>query len=117
MNNINKNNSDNVGVKKCKPDLTRYFFPLNQDREKRFDFIYKLFGLNDDLVADKIGIHRTTMNRYRRGIFEPSSKMKLLIAQKISKLANYQIDSSMIFGEDLFFNIFKEKKLEGENES
>lgn len=111
-----QNNVAERGVEKCKSDLSKYFHPPKRDREQRFNFIYRLFGLNDDKIARAIGIDRTTMNRYRRGIFEPTSKMKLLIAQKISKLAEYQIDSAVLFGDDLFFCDWKDKKECGNDE-
>ncbi len=112
MNNSPDNNfflkSD--GVNKCKPDLSQYFHPQNISLTIKFNTIYKLFKLNDGLVAREIGNDRTTMNRYRRGIFIPTDKMKLLIAQAISKLADYQIDSAVLWGGDLFFKEWKEQK-------
>ncbi len=102
------------GVNKCKKVLADYFHPNNTDLEKRFKFIYKLFGLTDDGIARVVGIDRTTMNRYRRGIFWPSSEMKLLIAKAISKLAEYPVDSSIIWGSDLFFDEWKREQQNGE---
>lgn len=115
---ISTNNSkilDNEIVTDCKTDLSKYFHPVNSDRETRFNFIYKLFGLNDDSVSRAVGIDNSTMNRYRRGVFEPTNKMKLLIAQKISELSNYQIDSVILWGDDWYFQDFKNKKI-GEKE-
>lgn len=111
-----QNFSSNLSVSKGKIDLSKYFHKPDEKLNERFLFLYKLFGITDDSLATEIGIDRTTMGRYRRGIFLPSSKMKLLIAQKISKLSNYLIDSSIIWGEDLFFENFKKEKEERKND-
>ncbi len=112
----NKSNKDffvgEMGVAKCKTDLAKYFHPPNSELTKRFSIIYRIFGLNDDSIARKIGIDRTTMNRYRRGIFIPTTGMKILIAQKMSELANYQIDSAVLWGDSLIFEAWKRRKEE-----
>lgn len=100
----------NGGVTKCKTNLSQYFHPENSTLKKRFETIYKIFKLNDDKIASAVGIDRTTMNRYRRGIFIPTGKIKLLIAQKISELASYHVDSSVIWGDDLFFKEWRKDK-------
>ncbi len=104
-----KNVSEGV-VEKCKKQSYDHFHPVNVDRKHRFDFIYSLFCLNDNKVARAIGIDRSTMNRYRRGVFEPSPQMKLIIAQKISLLGNYPVDSAVLFGEDLIYSEWRTNK-------
>ncbi len=100
-------------VEKCKQDLKKYFHPQNTTLSKRFEIIYKIFGLNDEMIARELGIDRTTMNRYRRGVFIPVTNMKRLISQAITKLCNYPVDSSVLWGSDLFFQEWKENKLKG----
>ena len=98
----------NEGVKKCNNKLSKYFHPKDTTLEYRFEFLYKVFDLSDNKIATEVGIDRTTMNRYRRGIFIPTTDMKMLIAKAISKLANYSVDSAVIWGEDLIFSKWKE---------
>jgi len=116
-NTLSQKNIKNDGVKRCKLDLSRYFHPLDLELNKRFETLYGLFGLNDEMIASKVGIDRTTMNRYRRGIFRPSKEMKFLIAQKITDLAKYPVDSAVIWGEDLFFDRWKEEKKEDDTKT
>ncbi len=96
------------GVVEGKKDLSRYFHSPDLTLAQKFNFIYKLFRLTDTDVAHEIGIDRSTMGRYRRGVFQPAPEIKLKIAQAISKLAGYQVDSCVLFGDDLFFDDFKE---------
>lgn len=97
------------GVSKCNDKLLKYFHPENSSLIERFRHIYKIFNLTDDKIARKVGIDRTTMNRYRRGVFIPVTQMKILIAKAISELANYPIDSANIWGEDLIYSKWKEE--------
>ncbi len=102
---------NDAGVGGCKSDVSRYFHPQNNTLTERFNFIYKIFSLNDPKISREIGIHKSTMSRYRRGIFIPTTVMKILIAKAISKLAEYPVDSAIIWGEDLFFEEWKNNKL------
>jgi len=103
--------TDDDSVVECNSDLSRYFNPESSVLKSRFDIIYKIFGLNDDKLSSKIGIDRSTMNRYRRGIWIPNLQMKLIISQKISELSDYPIDSSIIWGESIHFEKWRDKKL------
>lgn len=100
------------GVIKSKVDLSKYFHPENNTLKRRFEIIYQMFNLNDSKIADKIGIARQTMNRYRRGVWIPVLDLKLAIARAISELADYRVDSAVIWGEDLIFEQWKDKKME-----
>ena len=97
-------------VTKGKTNLSRYFHPYNSERNQRFLFIYKLFSITDTSLGREVGVSRSTMNRYRRGIFEPCNQMKLIIAKAVSKMGNYPVDTCILFGDDLFFNNFKKSK-------
>ena len=72
-------------------DLKQYFYPKNLTLSKRFKIIYEIFSLNDFLVASKVGVDRTTMNRYCSGIFIPTIRMK----QRIAEACN--VDSSVLW--------------------
>ena len=100
-------------VEECKSHLSGYFHSESKVLKNRFDTIYKIFGLNDNMVSSKVGVDRSTMNRYRRGIWIPNTKMKILISQKISELSDYQIDSSVIWGDSIHFEKWRDKKLNG----
>ncbi len=102
--------NSNTIVKSCKPDLSKYFHSEDIELNNKFRFIYKLFGLNDEKLAVVVGIDKSTMSRYRRGIFVPTSNMKIIIAQSLSKIAGYQIDSSIIWGESIFFEKFRRER-------
>lgn len=104
--------SDSKGVSGCKPDLSKYFHPSDRELMDRFKAIYKIFGLNDQKLSDSVGIHKSTMSRYRRGVFIPTIQMKIEIAKALSKIAGYHIDSSLIWGEDL---IFEKWRVENDN--
>jgi len=99
-------------VDACRDDLKQYFHTKNLILIKRFEIIYKIFNLNDYLVASEVRIDRTTMNRYRRGVFIPTTEMKMRIAQAIAKLGGHPVDSSVIWGDDLFFEDWRENKNE-----
>ena len=101
---------DNEGVTNCKTDLSRYFHPTDEQLKHRFKVLYELFKLNDDKLARKIGIDKSTMSRYRRGIFVPTRLMKLKIAQALTEVAGYPVDSAVVWGEDLIFDKWKEKE-------
>ena len=90
-------------VKSCKDSLKSYFHTPDIAQSLKFNTIYKIFDLSDSKVAYGVGIDRSSMNRYRRGIWIPPTELKLKISQAISKLANYQIDSCILWGESLFF--------------
>lgn len=116
INNTYSNFPEVVGD--CIKDVRKYFHPEDKVLMKRFNWIYNFFNLNDEKVSREIGIHKSTMSRYRRGIFVPSTQMKILIAKAISKLINYSLDTSQIWGEDLIFINWREKtKKEPEEKS
>ena len=95
---------------KCITQLQKYFHPQNYKLKDRFKVIYEIFNINDKILSSEIGIDTSTMCRYRTGVFIPTSQMKLKIAQAITKLASYPIDSSVIWGEDLIFSEWKKKR-------
>jgi DNA-binding XRE family transcriptional regulator len=101
---------ENEGVKVCSPDVSKYFHPVNHKLEQRFKILYRLFPITDDTIASKVGITRTTMNRYRRGVWIPLDSLKIRIAQAISELSKYQVDSAVIWGSDLIFEDWKRNK-------
>jgi len=96
----------------CRNKLKKYFHPKDSQLAYRFKIIYQIFELSDETLASKVGIDGSTMCRYRNGIFIPSSEMKLRIAQKIG------VDSSIIWGDSLFFERWKNNlKEEDKNEN
>ena len=107
---------ENSSARKCKVDLSKYFHSEDSELSKRFEIIYKIFNLNDDLIAAKLGLSRTTMNRYRRGVWIPIIDLKIKIAQIISELSNYQIDSAVIWGDDLIWGKWKKNIVEDKNQ-
>jgi len=112
MDNSSQNTKKFTGgnVKRCRRDLKSYFHNVDSDLSNRFKVIYELFGLTDGKISREVGIDKSTMNRYRRGVFIPTNQMKLLIAQAISKLSNYQTDSAVIWGDSLIFEKWREAK-------
>ena len=103
-------NNEQGNVTSCKVDLSRYFHPQDLVLAKRFEFVYKIFSIRDEEVANEVGIDKSTMSRYRRGIFIPTSDMKIRIAKAISKLAEYPVDSAVIWGEDLIYIDWRKQK-------
>lgn len=99
-----------ASVEECKIDVSKYFRTKDYALEKRFEVIYNIFGLSDKSVAKKAGVDRTTMNRYRRGVWIPTLEMKRLIAKAISELAQYPVDSSVLWGDDLIFEEWRRNK-------
>jgi len=101
---------DRSVVINCRNKLKKYFHPKDPQLAYRFKIIYQIFKLNDNILASKVGIDGSTMCRYRNGIFIPSSEMKLKIAQLIG------VDSSIIWGDSLFFEKWKNSLKEDKNE-
>ena len=88
-----------IVVKSCKVDLSRYFHPPNQELSKKFLLFYQILNLNYTSFSKMISVDRTTMNRYRRGIWIPSQNMKIKISQMLSKEIGKIIYPEMIWGD------------------
>ena len=107
-------------VEKRLSDLRNYFHPIDLELTKRFNFIYRLFDISDIILANEVKVTRQTMNRYKRGVWIPDLDMKIKIVKSISKLADIPLDTSIVWGEDLIFNKWKDEmrsKQEVENEN
>ena len=100
MDNItnNQNNMIGEGVEKCKIDLSQYFHPENQELSKKFLLLYQLADYTDNSLGSDINVDRTTMNRYRRGVFIPTDEMKIKICKKLTEKIGKYIAIEMIWG-------------------
>lgn len=94
-------------VAECTQRLSKYFHPEDPELTEKFKLVYKIFGLTDSIMGNECGVDRTTFSRYRRGIFHPTTDMKILISQTISKLSGFHFDSAILFGDSVYFERFK----------
>lgn len=87
-------------------DLSDYWHPYNPVRNNKFLVLYGLANLNDTKLGRKAETSRSTMNRYRRGIWIPTLDLQIKICKILSELIGKQIDTQVIWG-DL---VLEEKK-------
>ena len=104
--------NENPNVVGCKNDLKKYFHTPDYSLNQKFLIIYKIFNLSDSKVAEKIGIDKSSMNRYRRGVWIPSTDLKIKIAQILTEFAGRLIDSSIIWGDSVYFEKWRNENAE-----
>lgn len=93
---------ESASVSGCKNPLEKYFHPPDFKLAQKFAVLYKLGDVTDSKLAELIGVDRTSMNRYRRGIWKPDNDLKIKICQKLSELLGKQVDSLMLWGNEPF---------------
>jgi len=87
------NLSEEEVAQSCKDRLQTYAHPPNESQSIQFKTVYRQAGLNDSKLGDLVGISRSTMSRYRRGIWIPGKDMKIRIAVELSKATGSYIDT------------------------
>ncbi len=87
---------DDVG--RCKIDLSRYFHPENKDQSKKFLLLYQLADYSDRDLGKDITVDKSTMNRYRRGVWIPSDEVKIKICKFLTERIGKYICVEMLWG-------------------
>lgn len=87
------------GAGACLHPLRSRDHPANPELDKTFKLLYQLSGFTDDTLARSIDVERTTMNRYRRGVWIPSNNQKINICKILTEKIGKYVAVEMIWGD------------------
>lgn len=86
------------GAEKCEHPLRAGDHPEDPVLNKIIKLLYQMADYSDDSLGRDIGVERTTMNRYRRGVWIPGEDLKIKICKRLTEKTGKYIAIQMIWG-------------------